>query len=102
MSRLLIGQKYLKELISIFDKYCPKSTIFAYGSRLNGSAHCGSDLDLAVKDFGDEKCNISELIEILSQSDIPFLIDILEFNLLPESFQKEILKDYEVIYPAKN
>ena len=102
MSRLFIEQEHLSNLISIFDKYCPKATIYAYGSRLNGDAHSGSDLDLAVKDFGDENCNLIELKEILSQSNIPFLVDILEFSSLPESFQKEILKDFEVIYPAEN
>lgn len=102
MSKLFIEQEYLKILISVFDKCCPKATIWAYGSRLNGNAHEGSDLDLVVKDFGDKKCNLSEFREILSQSNIPFLIDILEFNSLPEAFQIEILKDYKVIYTAEN
>ena len=101
MSRLFIEQEYLQNLVSIFDDYCPNATIYAYGSRLNGDAHSGSDLDLAVKDFGDDNCSLAELKEILSQSNIPFLVDILEFNLLPESFREEILKDNEIIYPVK-
>ena len=101
MSKLFIKQEYLDLLISVFGRYCPKATIWAYGSRLNGNAHEGSDLDLAIKDFGDNNCCLSELKEILSQSNIPFLIDILEFNSLPESFQEEILNNYEVIYPVK-
>lgn len=102
MSRLFIEQEYLQNLVSIFDNYCPNATIFAYGSRLNGDAHSGSDLDLAVKNFGDNNCSLAELKEILSQSNIPFLVDILEFKSLPASFQKEILKDYEIIFPVKN
>ena len=101
MTKLLIEQEYLENIVSIFSKYCPKATILAYGSRLGGNAHSGSDLDLAVKDFGDTNCNISELKEILSQSNIPFLVDILEFNSLSKSFQTEILSNFEVIYPVR-
>lgn len=100
MSRLFIDKEHLQVLIAIFDNYCPNATIYAYGSRLNGDAHSGSDLDLAVKDFGDDNCSLAELKEILSQSNIPFLVDISEFNLLPESFREEILKGNEIIYPV--
>ena len=85
-------------LMDIFHAYCPKAEIWAYGSRINGTAHSGSDLDLVVKSFNDENVNLYELKTLLNDSNIPFLIDIHKFDKLPESFQKEILKDYVKIF----
>jgi predicted nucleotidyltransferase len=99
MNKLFVKEKYLKDLLSIFEKYCPKAEIIAYGSRVGGDCHDGSDLDLAIKNL--DKCEIKlyELKEIFRNSNIPFLIDIVEFEKIPESFQKEILKNNITIYP---
>ena len=90
---LNVKQEYLDELSQIFKNYCPKAEIWAYGSRLDGDSHSGSDLDMTVKSFNEEGKYLYELKTLLIDSDIPFLMDINEFNKLPESFQKEILKN---------
>ena len=98
MAELFIKPEYLKMLTDIFDRYCPVAEIWAYGSRIKNEAHSGSDWDLAVKDFhGDDK-NIYDLKALINESNIPFIVDIHELKQLPESFQKEIEKDYIVIY----
>lgn len=97
MSNLIIEPKHLNMLIDIFDSYCPDAEIWAYGSRVDGSAHSGSDLDLVVKNCSDS-FRLYELKELLNASNIPFLLDIHVFNDLPESFQQEILSNYIVIY----
>ena len=91
---LNVKQKYLNELKNIFKKYCPNAEIWAYGSRLTNDCHSGSDLDLVVKNFNDGTKNIIELRTLLNNSDIPFLIDINEFDKLPSYFQEEIKKEY--------
>ena len=101
MDKLFIKEKYLKELRSVFENYCPKAEIWAYGSRVEGDAHSGSDLDLAVKTFGENTKDIIKLRKFLNESNIPFLIDIFEFNKLPESFQKEIERKHVIIFPLK-
>ena len=95
---LNVKQEYLEELKEIFNKYCPKAEIWAYGSRLKGDCHSGSDLDLVVKNFNEEGKYLYELKELLNDSDIPFLIDIQEFDYLPKSFQQEIEKSYIRIF----
>ncbi len=102
MSKLFIKEEYFNELRDIFKNYCPRAEIWAYGSRLKGDAHEGSDLDLVVKDFNDKKCNIFDLRQILNDSNIPFLVDIFELDKLPPSFREEIKKDYLIIFPSKN
>ena len=97
MNKLFIKPEYLKMLKEIFASYCPDAEIWAYGSRLTGDAHEGSDLDLVVKDFHSERANLYELKNLLAESNIPFIVDIHEFAKLPKSFQDEILKNYIVI-----
>lgn len=97
MNELFIEPEYLKMLTDIFDRYCPNAEIWAYGSRIKGEAHSGSDLDLVVKNFNSEDAKLFELKALINESNIPFIVDIHEFNQLPKSFQDEIKKEYFII-----
>ncbi|DAA96022.1 TPA: hypothetical protein CPT80_07925 [Candidatus Gastranaerophilales bacterium HUM_9] len=94
---LNVKQQYLEELKSILNEYCPNAEVWAYGSRLTENCHSGSDLDLVVKSFNDKTKSLYELKALLSDSNIPFIIDIHEFDKLPDYFQTEIKKNYVVI-----
>lgn len=98
MDRLFLKPQYLEMLFEIFKSYCPEAEIWAYGSRINGKAHEGSDLDLIVKSFNNPDKDLFELKELLNDSDIPILVDVHEYEHMPETFQKEIEKDYIVIW----
>lgn len=102
MNKLSLKPKYLKMLTDIFDSYCPQAEIWAYGSRVNGDFHDGSDLDLVVIDFHSKTARIYELKELIRESNIPFLVDINEFNDLPKYFQNEIKRSYVVFYNGLN
>lgn len=97
MDRLFLKPQYLQILKNIFSNYCPNAEIWAYGSRIKGEAHDGSDLDLVVKDFHNNELKMFELRELIENSNIPILVDINEFKDLPKTFQEEIEKDYVVI-----
>lgn len=101
MANLNVKPKYLEMLNGILSNYCPEAEIWAYGSRVNGESHDGSDLDLVVKSFNNPDKKLYELKELLRDSNIPFLIDINEFDYLPDNFKKEILNGYIIIFPAK-
>ena len=92
--------RYFEMLRKIFEEYCPKAEIWAYGSRVHGDSHDGSDLDMTVKSFNDPDKKLWELKELLDDSNIPFLMDISEFDALPDYFQKEIKKNYVILFPA--
>lgn len=102
MTKLDVKPEYLEILINIFDNYCPNAEIWAYGSRINGKSHSGSDLDMAVIDFNSKDKSIYELKNLLSESNLPFLTDINLFDTLPDSFKTEIKNNYLKIYPVKN
>lgn len=98
MNSLFVEKKDLDILINILSEFCPNSEVLAYGSRINGRAHEGSDLDLTIKNFPENKY-LFDLKEIISNSNITFLVDINLYENLPVSFQQEIDKNNIKIYP---
>lgn len=61
-------------------------TVYAFGSRAKGTAKEYSDLDLAIV----TNKNIFELKEELSESDLPYFVDILNYKEIPEHMKEEI------------
>ena len=98
---MLLRDKDHKEIIRLAKRSFTKPVkIWAYGSRVNGKAHDGSDLDLVVLPDGDEMIDLGELgvfKELLQESTIPILVQVLDWNRIPEIFQANILKEYETL-----
>ena len=101
---MILEEDYKKNIISLAEKFTVPLEIWAYGSRVNGDAHQASDLDLVVK-FTDANINIyDELMTFkkdLQESNIPILVEVRNFDLLPISFQENILRNHEVFYSNK-
>ncbi len=84
----------LKELQMILKKYASNCKIFAFGSRVKGSARKNSDLDLCIK--GKEALSLEKLgllRDALSESNIPYKVDVIDWHTISESFQKIIEKN---------
>ncbi len=72
--------------------------ILAFGSRVNGDAHDTSDLDLVVVTDTKEKVQIDNLLDFkeqLRESNIPIIVQVLDWHRIPPSFHKNILQKYE-------
>ena len=88
---LAIVKKILKQTI-------PNTPVWAFGSRVTGGAGTFSDLDLVI--VADKKIDwqqIEELRDNFSSSNLPIMVDVLDWHAIDESFQKIILHKYEVI-----
>lgn len=96
LSDLFIRPQDLALLQALLQQYLPDCEVWAYGSRVNGGYHEGSDLDLAVHNVQDFSAYL-DCIEAYRESRIPFLIDWHCFEKLPLSFQENIRKGYIVI-----
>jgi len=96
---MLLRDKDREAIISISKEIFKNPiTIWAYGSRVNGNAHDMSDLDLVLISKDASKINISEYVdfkESLVDSNIPILIQVLDWNRIPEYFHKNILRNYK-------
>lgn len=72
--------------------------IWAYGSRVNGTAHDASDLDLVIIAENQNSLDINEFIkfkELLVESNIPIIVQVVDWYRIPKSFHKNILKQYK-------
>jgi predicted nucleotidyltransferase len=80
-------------LLALLKTHLPDVTAWAYGSRVNGRSHDGSDLDLVLRSPDLSPIDIDSLlsfIEAIRDSNIPILIDARDWARLPEGFHREI------------
>lgn len=79
--------------------------IWAYGSRVKGLAHETSDLDLVIISETHEPIDFSLLNkfkEKLANSQIPILIQVVDWYRIPDSFRANIQQDYEELFCSKS
>lgn len=89
-----LSEKELDIVVTILKKYVPNFEIFIFGSRYNGNTHEHSDLDIAIK--GREKIDLlrfAELRDDFQNSDLPFRVDLIDFNRISPEFQSIILNN---------
>ena len=83
----------------ILARHIPRIEVWAFGSRVHGhNLKPFSDLDLVIvaeKAIGIEK--YAALKHAFSESDLPFMVDVVEWYGLDESFKALIKKNYEVV-----
>lgn len=98
---MILRDKYREMLQRIFSSEKYPFEIWAYGSRVNGTAHDGSDLDLVIRGYNLEPLPydiFEELSEKIKQSNIPILVELRDWARLPDSFRKNIERQYEVLF----
>jgi predicted nucleotidyltransferase len=91
--------RYVAIVKKILAAHIPAKVVWVYGSRVKGTAHAGSDLDLVVI---DSDANLSpEILSALraafSESDLPISVDILNWTNIPDVFKDEIEKMHEIL-----
>ena len=100
LSRLLFPAKHLLTLQNLLAQYVPQADVWAYGSRVNGGAHEGSDLDLVLRNPANLAQDVEhwlELKEALQNSSLPILIEVHLWSRLPKAFHLNIEKEYVVL-----
>ncbi len=90
--RLTLPLRYRRQLEALLRKHVPDTEVWAYGSRVNGRSHDGSDLDLVLRSPNLEPLGYEylDLVEALEKSNIPILVQAHDWAQLPESFHREI------------
>jgi len=92
---------HLQTIKRILAEHVPDCEVRAFGSRVVGKVKSYSDLDLTVvcqEDLSAER--LRHLKEAFEESDLPFRVDVLDWNRISESFCKVIEQGYEVIQDA--
>ena len=97
--RLELPRHYREQLEVLLREHVPGVEVWAYGSRVSGENHDGSDLDLVLRGPALEPLDggLYDLLEAIEKSNIPILIQAHDWAMLPESFHREIERDYVVV-----
>ena len=97
--RLALPLRYRDQIEALLRGHVPGVEVWAYGSRVNGRSHDGSDLDLALRgpDLEPLDGGFYDLLEAIEKSNIPILVQAHDWAMLPESFHREIERDYVVV-----
>jgi predicted nucleotidyltransferase len=100
MPRLELNPNYLRQLLDLLRRYVPEAEVWAFGSRVNGDGHEGSDLDLVLRNpvrLTEPQKQLGALRDALSESNIPILVDVLDWARIPEHFRREIERHHVVV-----
>lgn len=99
---MLLREKDMNQLQSIFTKIDADFSVFLFGSRLTNSAHDGSDIDLTlVSDIPLKHETMMHIKDLIQKSSIPVLVEICRFSDLPTWLQNDILNNHIEIYSSK-
>lgn len=97
--------RHMQTLLRLLAEHTPQAEVWAFGSRINGSGHEGSDLDIVLRNPADLKHSTEgffELKEALQESSLPILIEMHDWAHLPTSFHTEISRRYVVLQEPLN
>ena len=98
--RLHLQPKHREVLETLLREHLPNVEVWAYGSRVSGKSHDGSDLDLVLRGPGLQEIPIGQLgdfEEAVRESIIPFLVEARDWSRLPKSFHQEIERTHVVL-----
>ena len=93
-----IRPDHLKIVEEILKKHLPDREVWAFGSRVNGTAKETSDLDLVV--IGENPLDfqtLGALRDDFSESNLPYKVDVVDWAKIGETFREIIRKDKVVI-----
>ena len=103
--RLHLAPKHRRTLEALLREHLPDVEVWAYGSRVNGRSHDGSDLDLVLRGPGLNKIpadQLADFSEAVCESSVPFLVEARDWAWLPERFRREIERHYvSVVRPER-
>ena len=101
--RMRLSARHRRALEALLRKHLPNVEAWAYGSRVNGLGHDGSDLDLVLRGRELEKIPFDQLADFedaVRESTIPFLVEARDWAKLPEQSHRETEREYVVLLPV--
>ena len=100
--RLHLERRHRAIIEALLSRHLPGVEVWAYGSRVNGRSHGGSDLDLVLRGPGLEKIPADRLARFsnaLRESTLPFLVDARDWAHAPDRFRREIEREHVPLTP---
>ncbi len=98
---MILRNKDRDTLLTIFATVNIPIEVWVYGSRVNGKAHEGSDIDLVIRSKNLQQLPLDILLELkekIQKSNIPILVEIFDWGRLPDNFHRNIENQHEILY----
>lgn len=93
-----VSSRQLETIKRILAEYVGDCEVRAFGSRVNGLAKGYSDIDLAVVGPNKMRRKTKMLLrEAFEESDLPFRVDIIDYNAVSDEFRAIINAKYEIL-----
>ena len=97
-----IAPQHLETIKGILAEYVVECEVRVFGSRAGGTAKDYSDLDIVIVGTAKIKRRVKMLLrEAFEKSDLPFRVDVVDYNAVSDSFRAIIENNYEVIQKKK-
>jgi predicted nucleotidyltransferase len=93
-----LSEEDRREVLKILQAQIPKLPVWAFGSRVQGTARAYSDLDLAV--ITQEPLSMAAMADLknaFDESDLVFKVDLVDWATTSENFRKIIKKTKVVL-----
>lgn len=97
---IILPPEQLRLVLDLTGKHLPGVEVWAYGSRVRGNPRRYSDLDLVAFTTPGQSAMADGLREALEESDLPIRVDLFVWDELPDSFRRQIERQYAVLQPA--
>ncbi|MBO7550986.1 MAG: nucleotidyltransferase domain-containing protein [Fibrobacter sp.] len=99
---LCLDTEQLETVQRILNLHFEGVEVWAYGPRVNGT-DCPPDMDLELVVISEKPISFEDMTAVekaFVESELPFRVDIIDWAKLPESLQKQIKKDHDVVQAA--
>jgi len=85
----------------ILGEAVPDVEVWAFGSRVRGGSHAGSDLDLVLVGQAELDWRTLESVkDAFADSDLPFIVDVIDWHAVDDSFRRIIRESFVVLRPG--
>ncbi len=93
-----LSKEHEKLIFDTIKFFFPKAQIIVFGSRIAGNHKPFSDIDISLKDTHPlALAKWSQMEEVFAESDLTVMVDLSDFHLLTEDFQKHVLSTGRVL-----
>ncbi|MDT8447765.1 MAG: nucleotidyltransferase domain-containing protein [bacterium] len=96
-AKIDLKPEHLKLLLGLLRQHLPHVEIWAYGSRVKGTARPSSDLDLVAFAQPEQAAQVARLKEELEESNLPFRVDLFLWDEVPETFKTNIEQGHVIL-----
>ncbi len=89
-----IEHKYKEKIIRVLSALFPQVRIILFGSRARGTHSERSDIDIALAAGNAiSRFDVEEAREMLSVSDVPYTIELVDLHSINKNMQDSIMKE---------